>query len=478
MKNKLFVFACAVIAIMLCACQPLNVSSEGSDVVTVGFKVSEEGISTKSIAIGNPLDNLNILYQYKAIPNFKPANGKEIVGATGDVWTDLPAVYNNAEFKMRFTKGAWTLYVRGIDKSDSTPMYRIAAPLKLYLSANTKEDIIFNMEADPEGFRDETGNGLGKVCMNILAQSSSQDGKLVIDYCLIGNDNDTVTTLTPTKIDGFYTYFIKDLSLASGNYIMNFTYHDEKFKTPMGPYLVQVITNKDTTVTGRIAHQSQFVTYFSTPNNEFNYRASFDETAVEESGLQIAQPAIMNKAEEKTETLQEAMEENNNLLEKINNKVQSEIPSESQNDANKEQLFIDKEKQKIFRVAGNINFNITTIAKEQAKEEVPEAAAEEAKEEVAKEQVKETKALNGQKKIGIIRQVVYQGEFFNLDNYSMGQEDGTCYYSLPEQLFKDSDEKNGRIYSPEHVITLKVTWSNGTKTLVAESEPITVLFIH
>ena len=476
MKSKLLVLACAVIAIMLCACQPLNVSSEGSDVVSVAFKVTDEGVSAKAITIGNPLDNANVLYQYKAIPEFTPDNGKALVGATGDVWTSLPSVYNGSEFKMKFSKGPWIFYFRGVDRNDLTPLYKIAAPLKVTLSSKSTADIVFNMEADPAGFSGDNGNGFGTICMNILAQGNSQDGKLVVKYSPIKEENYTKVDFNLTRIDGNKTYFIKDFNLASGNYMMYFTYStdDGKLNTPMGPYPVQVLTNKNTIVTGRIAHGSEFVTYFSTPNQEFNYRAAFDETAVEEFGLQIVKPEIINKAEEKAEALQVAMEANNNLLENVINNAQSESLSEKQKVPNLKEKEI--EKQQIHRVAGYINFNITTVAKEPAKEEP--AVAEAAKEEAAKEQVKETKALNAQKKIGIIRQLVYEGELFNLDTYSMGQEDGACYYSVPEQLFKDSAEKHGRAYSSEHVITLKVTWSNGTKTLVAESEPITILFIH
>ena len=465
MKNKLLVLACAAIVIMLCACQPLNVTSEGSDIVSVAFKVTDEGISAKAITIGNPLDNANVLYQYKAIPSFTPENGKALVGATGDVWTSLPSVYNGSEFKMKFSKGPWTFYFRGVDRNDLTPLYKIAAPLKVTLSSKSTMDIVFNMEADPEGFSGDNGNGFGTISLDIIAQGNSKDGELIVEYSPIVEENYTVASYTPAKIEGNKTYFIKDFKLASGNYKMFFTYQAAGKEVTYGnPYIVQVLTNQNTTVTGKIAHQSQFITYFSTPGEEFKYRATFDATAIEEG---LKEKLVDNKLEEKAEkkaeeALQEAMEAKNQpQMEQIALPALEALPTKSEEKSlNNEKEALpanlkenEIEKQKIYKVFGNVNFALDTVTEKNI-----------------------DPAL--QKKIGIIRELICGTEAFNLENYFMGQENGTSHYSIPEQLFKDIDEKHEREYSPEHVITLRVKWSNGNKTLVAESEPITLLFIH
>ena len=447
MKNKLILFVCTAVVMMLCACQPLNVSTGDSDVVTVAFKVSDQNISAKAISIGNPMVGSNVIYQYKAIPGFTPEKGKELIGATGDVWTNFPSVYNGSEFKMKFSKGPWTFYVRGVDKRDLTPVLKLPAPIKIRLK--TTQDITFNMEEDPEGFADT--EGLGTVSLDVLAQSQSKDGVLVVEYSPLGKDEFTKKNFKPAKIDGYKTYFFDTFNLANGDYEMYFTYQDDKFKTPMGPYDVKVKTNKETTVTGRIAHQSQFITYFSTPNNEFKYRADFDATAIEG----IKQKVVNDIDKQAANNAQKALEE------AINNNQLQEQAAKELKDANdvKEPAplpAIEKEKIPVYRIFGNVNFSLTTIKGEEQKEPV-----------------------NLQKKIGIVRQVICNGETFNLDGqYFMGQDGDRIYYSLPESMFMDIAEKHQLKYTPEHVITLRVTWSNGKQTLVAESEPITILFLH
>ena len=459
MKNKVLLLACAVIVMMLCACQPLNVSSGDSDVVTVAFRVAGEGVSSKAISIGNPLYDSNVIYQYKAIPSFK---AEKIVGATGDVWTDFPTVYNGSEFKMKFTKGPWTFYVRGVDRTDLTPLYKIAAPLKVTLTAKSKEDIIFNMEEDPEGLSiyNDTGEGYGTICLNIAAQCNSKEGQLDVAYKPVGSKDYTDTLIfTQPTVNGNKSYFVRNVNLASGNYEMHFVYHDQKRKTPMGPYLVKVIANKNTTITGRIAHESEFVTDFSGTSGALtkNYRATFDGTAVE--ALQL-KPAVNNKIEENKDVeqaLKEAMEANNQLEAEQKAEAQPALEYKKAivNNAEKALNLEEKakEEKKILKVLGNINFTLETL----------------------KEEEKVDPSL--QKKIGIKRELICGSESFNLDNYRTGEENGILYYSIPEKLFMDIDEKHEREYSPEHEITLKIEWSNGRNTVVAESEPITLLFI-
>ncbi len=456
MKNKVLLLACAVIVMMLCACQPLNVSSGDSDVVTVAFRVAGEGVSSKAISIGNPLYDSNVIYQYKAIPRFK---AEKIVGETGDVWTDFPTVYTGSEFKMKFTKGPWTFYVRGVDRTDLTPLYKIATPLKVTLTAKTKEDIIFNMEEDPEGISiyNDTGEGYGTIVLNIAAQCNSNEGELVVNYKPVGSNNaETIVFAQPT-VDGNKSYFVRSVNLASGNYQMQFTYHDQKRKTPMGPYLVKVIANKNTTITGRIAHESEFVTDFSGTSGAItkNYRATFDGTAVESLSLK---PVINNKIEANNEieqALKEAMEANNKL--EAEQKAEAQPALEYKKALNNEEKALNleekaKEEKKILKVLGSINFNLETL-----KEEAVDPSL--------------------QKKIGIKRELICGNETFNLDTYRTGEENGILYYAIPEKLFQDIDEKHEREYSPEKEVTLRIEWSNGRNTVVAESEPITLLFI-
>ena len=404
MKSKLLILACAAVVIMLCACQPLNVTSEGSDVVSVAFKVTDEGVSAKAITIGNPLDNANVLYQYKAIPSFTPDNGKPLIGATGDVWTSLPSVYNGSEFKMKFSKGPWTFYFRGVDKNDLTPLYKIAAPVKVTLSSKSTMDIVFNMEADPEGFSGDSGDGFGTVCLDIVAQGYSKEGELIVSYSPIGSANFTeLPPISPAKIDDSKTYFVEKLKLASGYYVMKFLYHDNNRKTYMGPYYdVQVMANRNTVVTGVIAHESEYITYFSTPGEEFKYRATFKTTAFD---------------------------------------------------------FGNEEKE------DQISFELTTLDNNDQQKE--------------KEKNNE---INYAKKIGIIHELIWNGRPVNLDSepYFIGQDVNTktITFKIFKGMFKKlADEKNIK-YTPENVITLRVTWSDGKKTLVAESEPITIFFMN
>ena len=371
MKIKVLLLACAVIVMMLCACQPLNVSSGESDVVTVAFRVAGEGVSSKAISIGNPLYDSNVIYQYKAIPRFK---AEKIVGETGDVWTDFPSVYTGSEFKMKFTKGPWTFYVRGVDRTDLTPLYKIAAPLKVTLTAKTKEDIIFNMEEDPEGLSiyNDTGEGYGTICLNIAAQCNSKEGQLDVAYKPVGSKDYTDTLIfTQPTVNGNKSYFVRNVNLASGNYEMHFVYHDQKRKTPMGPYLVKVIANKNTTISGRIAHESEFVTDFSGTSGALtkNYRATFDGTAVESLNLK---PVINNKIDankDVEQALKEAMEANNQLQAEQKAEAQPALEYKKAIVNNEEKaLNLEekaKEEKKILKVLGNINFTLETLKEEE-----------------------------------------------------------------------------------------------------------------
>ena len=469
MKNKIILLLCAAVVMMLCACQPLNVSSGDSDVVTVAFRVSGENVSAKAISIGNPVADSNVIYQYKAIPDFTPDKGKELVGATGDVWTDFPSVYNGSEFKLRFTKGSWTFYVRGIDKNDLTPLYKIASPLKAYLSSKSTQDIIFNMEEDPEAFSTDIGSGYGTISLNVVAQGYSEKGELIVTFSPIASDSETEFIFKPAAIADSKSYFIENFKLASGFYVVNFVYHDGIYKTPMGPYDVKVITNKTTNVTGRIAHQSEFVTYFSSNDNKYDFIATFNETAVELINNNNNNNNLIDKQsiafKEKVANLQKE------AVEKF--KITDDVKAE----AVKKELAQAVEKVKELKVKGQINFSLTTIdVEDNAQQNEPEPAQQKE----AKKAVNEID-ISMQKKIGIIHEVICNGRPVNLDSnsYKLSQDGNTAYYTLFKGLFtKLADEQNTK-YSPENVITIRVTWTNNNKVIrIAESEPITVLFIE
>ena len=459
MKNKILLLACAVIVMMLCACQPLNVSSVDSDVVTVAFRVAGEGVQAKAITIGNPEYGSNVIYQYKAIPGFA---ADKIVGATGDVWTDFPTVYNGSEFKMKFSKGPWTFYVRGVDKTDLTPLYKIAAPVKVKLVSKSIQDIVFNMEEDPEGISayNEVGNGLGTISLNIIAQSNDKEGILLVDYSPVGIDDFKKLPRfeNPEIVDGNKTIFTGNVSLASGFYNMNFYYiQDGKSDLCMMNYLVKVVANRTTTITGKIATRSQFVTYFSGNGNK--YRATFNATAIEP----LKKNLVINNNAEKA--LNDAINANNILnLEQIAQEQAQQpanevrrAPNNAEKQLNEKQA---EEKQKqILPVIGNINFTLQTVIEKE----------------------------NLQKKIGIRKLVVCDGKTYDLyatdkqdkSLYWLGDDNNGAHFSLSEELFKEVAKELNMEYSPEHVITLKVIWeNNGTILHTAESEPITVLFIH
>ncbi len=271
MKNKLILLACAAIVMVLCACQPLNVSSADSDVVTVSFKVAGEGVSSKAITIGNPLYDSNVIFQYKAIPDFKLDNGKKPVGSTGDVWTDFPSAYNGSSFELRFSKGSWSFDVRGVDKDDSSiVLFRMPSKLNFSLaSESTQQIIVFNVEKTPEGF--------GTACLNIIAQTDLQDGTLVVEYNRIGTDKSYKYTFNqPTDIDKYKAFFAADLNLPSGSYIMTFNYQDCDNDEVLGPFEVEIVNKKDTIVDGRIALYAPYGFEMSANTTKGMTRYAFD----------------------------------------------------------------------------------------------------------------------------------------------------------------------------------------------------------
>ena len=250
----------------------------------------------------------------------------------------------------------------------------------------------------------------------------------------------------------------------------------------MGPYTVEIVEKKNTSIEGRIATDSYFVTYFSTEKEEFKYRATFNATAVEKFQLKPTNDKIVAvKAEEKKAV------DAKNLLEKAKAEFKVAKVDEQKKLALKQ---AEKKEISIIDILPDkgeryIDFSLTTTKgkAEEQKEIVDKAKVEiNLQEKSIAQEAKQVKSIpeaeNLQKKIGIIRQVICNGQVFDLSRYQTNQEGDTIYYSLPEQLFKDVAGKLGNKYSPEQVITLRVEWSNGSKTLVAESDPIVILFLN
>ena len=254
MKNKLILLLCAAFVLMLCACDSGSAknSSLDNDVVTVSLAVAPEGSSQKAISIGNPLVDSDIIFQYKAIPHFKLKNGKTPIGATGDVWTNFPSNFNGSSFELTISRGNWTFDVRGIDKNDaSIILYKLPAKMSFSSSATSTNTIVFNIEKTPEGF--------GTACLNILVQTDIDDGRLVVEYKPVGSDDSYEYTFDkPTDIDKYKAFFMENLDLVSGTYIMTFNYKDSEYKADLGPYIVEIVNKKNTVVEGRIATNRPF----------------------------------------------------------------------------------------------------------------------------------------------------------------------------------------------------------------------------
>ena len=300
MKNKLILFLCAAVVMMLCACDSGNVNSSSldNDVVTVSFAVAEADSPDKIVAIDSPLNNSNILYQYKAIASFKSSDGKAPKGSTGDVWTNFPSVHNGSTSELTFERGSWTLDVRGIlkgdnyekDKNDYSLLYQTSAPLKVALTTNTTQVIVFNVEKAKEGF--------GFADINIIAQGDLEmlNPPLVVSFKPIaGGETKEILFKEPTAIDkykGIYT--AEDYELASGVYLMGINYNEKESVT--GPYVVEIVEKKKTSIDGRIALDLRYGVYFedSTENRldgRLDCAAYFEKTVfdkVKEEGVELS----------------------------------------------------------------------------------------------------------------------------------------------------------------------------------------------
>ena len=266
MKNKLILLLCAAVIMMLCACDSGNVNnaSADKDVVTVSFAVAQEGAPDKIISIDSPLNGSNVLYQYKAIASFTSADGKAPKGSTGDVWTNFPSVSNGSNIELTFARGSWTLDVRGIlkgdnyanDKNDYSLLYQTSAPMKVALTANTTQIIVFNVE--------KTKDGIGFADVNIIAQGDVEmaNPPMVVTFKSIAEGKTKELSFKgPTGIDKYIgIYTAENFELASGIYLMTINFNNEE--TEFGPYVVEIVEKKKTSVEGKIATDFPYGTYF------------------------------------------------------------------------------------------------------------------------------------------------------------------------------------------------------------------------
>ncbi len=451
MKNKLVVIIlCAAIVMSLCACKPLNISSDGngsaSGVISVGFIV-EDASTAKAISISNPLIddiiNGNIIFQYKAIPGSTSAN--EIVGSTGDEWTPLPSVFTGLgkEFQMKFSAGDWTFDLQGVDKEDSTPKYKLSEQVKANITSNFKDNIIFRVKLE-EG---TLGDGEGTIDIDIMAQSNggydgdNDDGQLrravrqqdfaqssgilIVQYRLGGDEKWQEKSFDydrDSKEDDIWkTYFKDSFKLPSGIYEMKFTYHYGEYKTIMGPYDVIVAADKTTSVTGVMAHESRYLTFFSTSDKKFEYVADFFNGTAEEHTAGWH----MNQDEKKLARAAAVRAEDND----------------------DQDVGFQPDKSMKYIV-----FGLVTISNNNNDNPTAES-----------------------KKIGTRHILICNGKEYALGeaptSYKVGQDFENDYsitrYAIPETAFDE----------PEQVIKIKVIWSNSGTELVAESEEVTILFI-
>ena len=255
MKNKLFGLACILFVLMLFACTVSDGSDKATEgnngsaaqgVVTLSFDVEPEDAGERAISVNNPDLTSNLIYQYKAVADFKLADGSDPVGATGDVWTDL-------QKELSFSIGKWTFDVRIIqkganyetDKDDFIIIYTTESPLITTISINSDKFITFTVKKIIEG--------TGVLHFNVAA-TNTDAGYLEIHLYGVPNGNEEVGE----KIRGKYDekaqklYFIDDFKFPSGFYRMTLIYNDGFEEHSYYDGLIEVSDRRETFVAGEI----------------------------------------------------------------------------------------------------------------------------------------------------------------------------------------------------------------------------------
>ena len=253
MKNKFFILACILFVLMLFACAGSG-DSENSEnnavqgVVTLSFAVESDDAGEKAISVNNPDFSSNLIYQYKAVADFKLADGSDPIGSTGDEWKEIKE-------EMSFSTGKWTFDVRVIqkgnnyesDKSDFFIHYQTEAPVKVSIDTTTAKFITFTVK--------KIIAGTGLIHINI-AVTNQKDGKMAVNlYEIPKGGEPAIKDYISCKYDDKEKklYFVKDLqNVPSGFYRMTIIYDDGNEEYKYTADLIEVIEGQETTVSGDI----------------------------------------------------------------------------------------------------------------------------------------------------------------------------------------------------------------------------------
>ena len=474
MKSKFgVILLCAAIVMSLCACRPLNIHSDGnggnnsaSGVISVGFVVEDassasEGSITISDPTGDDILNGDVIFQYKAIPGSTSAN--EVVGSTGDKWTELPSVFTGLgkEFKMDFSAGEWTFDLQGVDKKDSTAKYKLSEQVKANITSSLKDNIIFRVKAlntgDGEGTiqLDITGQGKGNLQVGFFSMEDEGDNENLPDLRKqIKGDPDEIIDCKPitgSGNDAYETYFKDSIKRPSGIYTIAFRFFNDKTKTQtvMGPYDITVAAGKTTTVTGLIALESEFETYLISPDSgEAKYKARFIIGTAEEHYFDVHESDIYPKKAEAA-------------------------AGESMRDAKAE--IIEK-----FRP--NIDERYILIKLEPCSNSTIKRESEEVFEIVFETQTGHKQEFNLDAVLDIPIADDVKSNTYKMYAYKIFDHgDGSSTYAIPESIWDALDDKYGQEYSPERNITLRRTILSESgnisdEVVIAESKTIALLF--
>ena len=255
MKTKFLVFICIVAVFMLFACTDSNVGENESNakegVVTLSFDVEPDDAAAKAsgISVNSPDLSGDMIYQYKAIANFKLSDGSAPVGSTGDVWTGLKS---EMSFSVSPSGSFWTFDVRVIqkgsnyetDKEDYIVIYQTDSPLNTSITSSDKF-ITFTVKKIIEG--------TGIMHFNVSA-TNTKAGWLEIHLYGVPGGKEEVGE----KIKGEYNdkekklNFINDFKFPSGFYRMTLIYNDGYEEYGYYDSLVEISDRKETYVVGEI----------------------------------------------------------------------------------------------------------------------------------------------------------------------------------------------------------------------------------
>ena len=278
MKTKFLLFACILFALMLFACaESGDVDDAGNvvetsvsakeGVVTISFAVETEGVAAKAISITNPNFSDKLIFQYKAKPEFKLANGSEPVGTAND-WTVIKDY-------MSFSVGKWTLDVRVIEKgmgnNSDIIVYQTDAPITADITASSDKLITFSVKELPAN----TGN----LYVNVAVRGQGWNkGKMsiILNNVLDGKEQEIEgNPIEEGDFDGKEKLFFRKgfKNIPVGLYTVTLSYQHAP-KEPHYKYLIpnimEIAVGEETKIEGEFDGEKlpdplndPFVTYFS-----------------------------------------------------------------------------------------------------------------------------------------------------------------------------------------------------------------------